>query len=38
MLIYGPYHFPEKLILLMCEIVHSDKHFPVYSEGLKACD
>ena len=35
---YGPYHFPEKLILLMIANCLNDKLLPVYGEGLNVRD
>ena len=36
--IYGPYHFPEKLIPLMIANALNDKPLPVYGEGLNVRD
>ena len=35
---YGPYHFPEKLILLMTADALTDKPLPVYGEALNVRD
>ena len=35
---YGPYQFPEKLIPLMTINALSDRHLPVYGEGLNVRD
>jgi dTDP-glucose 4,6-dehydratase len=35
---YGPYHFPEKLILLMIANALNDKPLPVYGEGKNVRD
>jgi dTDP-glucose 4,6-dehydratase len=35
---YGPYHFPEKLIPLMCINILMGKPLPVYGDGLNVRD
>ncbi|ACV64806.1 dTDP-glucose 4,6-dehydratase [Desulfofarcimen acetoxidans DSM 771] len=35
---YGPYQFPEKLILLMIANAQEDKELPVYGDGLNVRD
>jgi dTDP-glucose 4,6-dehydratase len=35
---YGPYHFPEKLIPLMCINIMLGKPLPVYGDGLNVRD
>jgi dTDP-glucose 4,6-dehydratase len=35
---YGPYHFPEKLIPLMCINILMGKSLPVYGDGLNVRD
>ncbi len=35
---YGPYHFPEKLIPLMCINILLGKSLPVYGDGLNVRD
>jgi dTDP-glucose 4,6-dehydratase len=35
---YGPYHFPEKLIPLMCINILMGKQLPVYGDGLNVRD
>lgn len=35
---YGPYQFPEKLIPLMIRNAQTDKHLPVYGDGMQIRD
>ena len=37
-IIYGPYHFPEKLIPLIINNILAGKPLPVYGEGLNIRD